>query len=83
MSGLFDVPGFVIAMVSIDLMHVSDLGILQVLLGNVLFELFKQVGGLITEPLEGLSRLNLMIAAAAKRVSPEKTMIKFTKIVKN
>ena len=50
LSKLWDLPGFVFTMIILDLMRVSDLGICQYLLENVIYELFKQMGGLVTNP---------------------------------
>ena len=40
-----NIPGFVLASVSLDLMHIGDLGIAQVLLGNIAYEIFRHLGG--------------------------------------
>jgi hypothetical protein len=67
-SVLFNFPGFVLEFVSIDLMHCCDLGILQYLLGNVLFELFLKIGGVITRPDEHIGDLLFLIRCASKGV---------------
>ena len=49
-SGLFDILGLRLEHVSIDLMHVGDLGVLLHLLGTIPYELFLEMGGMITKP---------------------------------
>ena len=66
LSKLWDLPGFAFTMIILDLMHVSDLGICQYLLGNVIYELFKQMGGLVTNPEPVMGKLLKMIKDAAK-----------------
>ena len=44
-SEIFSLPGFVGTYFSIDLLHTGELGVLQYCLGNVLWDLFKEVGG--------------------------------------
>ena len=50
-SGIFNIPGMLLDYHVGDLMHAGDLGVLQPLLGNVLFELFQSMGGMITKPI--------------------------------
>ena len=45
MSALFCISGFVASYISADLMHVADLGLLGVVLGNVVYELFREMHG--------------------------------------
>jgi hypothetical protein len=45
LSGISALSGFCISYVSADLMHCSDLGILLVLTGNCVWELFTGMGG--------------------------------------
>ena len=47
-------------------MHCLDLGISQVLLGNVLFELFGTMGGAVTNPRKTLADMTVLIHAAGK-----------------
>ncbi len=61
-------PGFIIEYVMADLMHTGCLGIVCYLLGNVLYELFKQVGGTLKKPTQALGVLRNMIELAAKQL---------------
>ena len=47
MSAVFGVPGFINGSCKPDYMHAICLGILQYAMGNVVFELFKPLGGTI------------------------------------
>ena len=71
-SPLWDIPGFHYCMIALDLMHIGCLGILQYLLGNTLFELFREMGGLITDPRETLGQLKTYthLAANALEIEP-------------
>jgi hypothetical protein len=60
--------GFRLEYVTIDLMHVSDLGILQYLLGNIMFEAFKHFGGLVTMPAEGLGSVMAVLRVCAREL---------------
>ena len=64
-SQVFSWPGVTFSCIVLDWMHVCDLGISQVCLGNVLFEVFVMVGGVIGNPLEGMSNLMVMLKDAA------------------
>ena len=44
-SALFCIPGFVASYISADLMHVADLGLLGVVLGNVVYKLLREMHG--------------------------------------
>lgn len=50
LSTLWELPGFCLSMVKCDFMHISCLGILQYLQGNVFWELFRSVGGTFKKP---------------------------------
>ena len=52
----------------IDLMHVGCLGIVQYLLGNVLHELFVEMGGTSTNWKETCGHLNMLIKQAARKL---------------
>ena len=65
-SSLFDVLGFKPEFCSIDLMHCGDLGINLYLLASTLFELFIEMGGLVTKPQEKLGELMELIKSGAK-----------------
>jgi hypothetical protein len=55
----------------VDLMHTGDLGIVQYLLGNVLFELFLEMGGSIASWQETCNHLNMLIKQCARQVDLE------------
>ena len=61
---VFDFPGFRLEYIHIDRMHVVCLGIAPVVLGNVLFELFREVGGVIARPNEALGKLMMVLEDA-------------------
>ena len=67
-SSLFAVPGFRLSFVSIDWMHVVDLGIAQYCLGNVLWELFQELGGVACRPAQTVGCLLTMIRTASRQV---------------
>ena len=66
--GIFNVPGFQLDYVIIDIMHCLDLGVTQVLLGNVLYELFIMMGGLVTRPAPTLANLTIIVHTAARAI---------------
>ncbi len=57
LSKLFGIPGMLLEYVEVDLMHAGDLGILQYVLGNVLFECFGELGGVLARPDQTLGEL--------------------------
>ena len=59
-SELWHTPGFQIKWVEPDFMHCVDLGILQTLQGNIVWELFVSFGGTIANPRQALALLNNM-----------------------
>ena len=61
-------PGFLIDYVSIDLMHVFDLGCLLIVLGNATFEVFTRLGGLVTRPEECLHEVVRLIHMGSKHL---------------
>jgi hypothetical protein len=68
LSIIFSFPGFVVSYFIADMMHCGELGVLQYLLGNTLFELFLEIGGLITKPSEAISDLLYLIRVSSKAV---------------
>ena len=56
-SGIWSIPGFHLATIKLDWMHVCCLGILQYLLGNVLWECFRELGGSMTNSRTACSKL--------------------------
>ena len=74
-SELWDTCGLKLEHVSLDLMHVGDLGILLVLFGNVFFELFQACGGLVTKPEAMMSDLLALIKSASKAIGQDRPPI--------
>ena len=68
-SAIFSIPGFIASYISIDLMHTGDLGVLQYLLGNVLWELFIVLGGTKANSLKALGELMVMIRMASRHLN--------------
>ena len=56
-------------------MHASDLGALLIVLGNVLFEIFKTMGGLVARPEAVLNEMVVLIRAAAKAIGEKQSPI--------
>ena len=67
-SAIWQIPGFQLSFVRPDWMHVTCLGILQYLAGNVLWELFKALGGTFRNSLDACSKLENMIAICSKHL---------------
>ena len=65
---LFSFPGFILDYITADLMHVSDLGVVQYVLGCTMFELFKEMGGLVSIPKPILADLMVMVKQASKTI---------------
>ena len=74
-SGLFDILGLRMEHVSIDLMHVGDLGILLYLQGQILYELFIEMGGVFTRKGTTLSDFMDLIRTASPRVGQQRPPI--------
>ena len=70
-SKLFSVPGFILEFVLGDLMHMSCLGVLPLVLGNVLFEIFISMGGEITKPSAVLDALLVLLKIGARNSGVE------------
>ena len=64
-SAVFTWPGFTFYYIILDWMHMVDLGIAQECLGNILFEIFRKMGGLIGQPAAVLANLLLLLQDAA------------------
>jgi len=65
-SAIWQVPGFCLATVRPDWMHVCCLGVLQYLCGNVLWELFQFLGGSFRSARTAGSKLENMAQASAR-----------------
>ena len=78
-SSVFSWPGFTLQNVVLDWMHMVDLGVAQACLGNILVELFRSaaVGGLFTNPTQGLTRLQTMLNDCAVQLG---TAVPFSKM---
>ena len=75
-SKLYDLPGFVYGMISIDLMHCGSLGVNLYLLGCILWELVRdELQGLITKPDEQLQFLLILIQQASRALKFAKPAI--------
>ena len=66
-SQIFNLPGFIITYVVVDWMHTVDLGIAQYLLGNLLLELLKRMGGTRSNPQPALSEMLLLIKQMSRQ----------------
>ena len=67
-SQLFSLPGFQLEYVSIDLMHCCDLGCAQFVLGNIMWELFRHIGGIRDKPDEHIADLILLIKQSSRHL---------------
>jgi hypothetical protein len=65
-SVVFSLPGFIFAYILIDLMHAGELGVLQYLLGNIFYDMFKHVGGTKKQPATALGDLMFLIKLSSK-----------------
>lgn len=65
-SEIFTIPGFRFEFLSLDFMHVVDLGVAQYCVGNIMFELFLELGGLVTKPDLALGKLLFLLKMASK-----------------
>ena len=74
-SPIWQIPGFMISYCVPDFMHVCCLGILQYLTGNVLFELFREVGGTMDRPIKAVGILQNMIKLSAKAIGMQKSPV--------
>ena len=70
-SGIWSVPGFHIPNVRPDWMHVVCLGVVQYLLGNVLWECMVALGGNFSRSREACHKLVGMLEVCAKRLKTE------------
>ena len=71
-SRIWQIPGFSLSYIRPDWMHVSCLGILQYLTGNVLWELFTALGGVFSRPGSACSKLENIAAVFARSLNIEK-----------
>ena len=67
-SNIFALPGFLLEYIKPDWMHCVCLGILQYLLGNVMWELFTEVGGVFSRSQEACAVLLATARMTAKKL---------------
>ena len=67
-SAIMNLPGFRYSYISIDFMHCSCLGIVQILLGNVLYEIFRKMNGVNANPKRTIADLLLLIHGASRQL---------------
>ena len=65
LSFMFSILGFRYDYVSVDLMHTGDLGVLLFVFGYLLYELFHEMGGIVTRSKSTLSDILGLIRFAA------------------
>jgi hypothetical protein len=65
---VFDWPGFLLEFFHPDFMHCVCLGIVQLVLGNIYFELFESLGGVLNNPNDQIGQLLSCIRLAAKNL---------------
>ena len=66
LSVLWTLPGFKYTDISLDLMHIGDLGIIQYLLGNVVLECFWRMDGTYANPKEAMADLTMLFKQASR-----------------
>ena len=70
-SGIWSIPGLTIGMFKPDWMHCCDLGILQYVMGSVMWELLRQLGGTMNKPKAACAKLLMMSKAMARELGVE------------
>ena len=63
---LLGLPLFTIACIAADLMHAGDLGVVQYLLGNVLFDIFRELGGTEDNFTMALAHINFLMLICSR-----------------
>ena len=71
-STVWKIPGFHLSLVRIDWMHCVDLGVLQYFSGNILWDLFRDLGGTMRKPKDACGKLEDLICMCAKRLGCER-----------
>ena len=71
LSPFWNIPGVIFTSICLALMHIGCLGILKHLLGNILFELFVRLDGMVTDWGPGVGRVLTFVKMAAKRLEIE------------
>ena len=70
-SRLFSWPNFRFEFIHLDWMHIVCLGVAQVVVGNILWELFLDMGGVISRPNVTLARLLVFLQASASEIGEQ------------
>ena len=71
LCALWSIPGMSAQYLQIDLMHAGDLGVLSYLTANVLWEVFKELGGSVRHSVRACSELHALMRNASKRLGQE------------
>ena len=77
-SPIWQIPGFLVSYCAPDFMHVSCLGILQYLSGNVLFEVFQHLGGTRDNHVRVCGVIRNMARQSAKALNMAQPLSKLT-----
>jgi len=70
-SSVWSIPGMVVSAVVPDYMHCCCLGILQYLLGNVVYEIFVDLHGTFKKPTEACGMILNMLRVIAKHMNKD------------
>ena len=70
-SGIFSFIGFRLEYVSLDFMHIADLGVTQYFLGAVLWEVFLFLDGIVSRPGAAMGRIMTLIKLMAKELKTQ------------
>ena len=71
-SAIWEFPGFHLSFLRPDWMHMVDLGTLQYLQGNLLWDAFQEVGGVFSRPKAACGKLESLMNMCASRLGLEK-----------
>jgi hypothetical protein len=71
-SAIFDLPGFRHGMITADLMHCGDLGVLLYLLGIIIWELIMEMGGVYSNCKEQINHILSLIRTASRMLKLSK-----------
>ena len=77
-SGVFAWPGFSFHGIVLDWMHMCDLGVAQACLGNILWEVFLRLGGLVTHEHPTMTRILNYLCDAAHDLGHQMPISKLT-----
>jgi hypothetical protein len=70
-SKIWNFPGVELDCISLDLMHIADLGVTQYVLGSLMWEFFLHVGGLVSKPRPGCGVILTLIRHFSKHLGVE------------